>query len=398
MNALTRLKLLFGQLYRKTNAYITDPENMLINWSDFEKGRLLLFFGILSQIEQVKWYLINFYSADTQQWLNNDYFQLRIALLLLCFIVYSFCFWCCFKFKFNQKFQTFISYFSPSFFGITMIYGGYTIGIYSPATMAGFISIVLVGLVFYSRKIIYGIAIPIIISTLLICYLTYTNQIRYAPLFSDLLNNSEIYQNPFWIKSMVQLYVPILLVSILFFEILLTQWRNRERQFENSSKLDALTNVYNRRQINHVIQQYQKQQHNYAVVLLDLDHFKHINDAHGHLVGDEVLKQVAMRLQFAIRVGDTVGRFGGEEFILILDNCPEVQAVEIAERCREAIEKEPIMLEDGTQLFVTASFGVAMANPQISELAITECADQALYAAKENGRNQVCCYPGVQHA
>ena len=392
MNALTRLKSLFGRLYRQIKAYITDPDNILINWSDFKKGRLILFFGILSQIEQVKWYLINFYSVETQQWLNPDYFHIRMSLLIFCFSVNCAAFWCCFKFKHNLKFQSFISYFAPSFFGATMIYGGYTIGIYSPATMAGFISIVLVGLVFYSRKIIYGIAIPITLMTLITCYFTYTEQILYAPLFSDALNSSKVYQNPFWIKSMVQLYIPILLVSILFFEILLTQWRIREKQYETSSKLDALTNVYNRRKINDVIQQYNQQQHDYAVVLLDLDHFKLINDHYGHVVGDEVLKQVAMRLEFTIRIGDTVGRFGGEEFILILDNCDEHQAVDIAERCRQAIEKEPILLEDGQRLSVTASFGVAVSSPQISEHVLTQYADQALYVAKENGRNQVCCY------
>ena len=83
-----------------------------------------------------------------------------------------------------------------------MIYAGYTIGIYSPATIAGFVNIVLIGLVFYSRKIIYSIAIPALIFTIIISYLTFNGVIRYAPLFSDALTNGEFYHNEFWIGSM----------------------------------------------------------------------------------------------------------------------------------------------------------------------------------------------------
>jgi diguanylate cyclase (GGDEF)-like protein len=393
MNKLRKIQNLCKRLSRSGKAYLTDSQNMLINWSDFKKGRLILFFGILSQIEVARWYLFSYYSDEKIKWLNPDYFDLRVGLLGLVSIIYIFLFWCCFKFKQNSNFQKFIAYFSPSFFGITMIYSGYTIGIYSPATMAGFISIVLVGLVFYSRKIIYGIAVPITIYTLLTCYLTHIDKIRYAPVFSEALNNSVVYQNDFWVKTMVQLYVPILIVSVLFFEVLLTQWRSREKQFEMSSKFDALTNVYNRRQINDVLTNFQFDQSAYAIILLDLDHFKNINDQYGHTAGDEVLKQVASRLEYHVRIGDTVGRYGGEEFILILDGCSQEQAIDIAERCRKAIAQQPIVLNDGTTLNVTASFGVAMSDESQYQDSVLQYADQALYMAKENGRNQVLSYP-----
>ena len=380
------------RLYRMANTYILDPQNMLINWSDFKKGRLILFFGILSQLEVARWLIVAFYTPEKAQWLNPDYFELRVTQLLVTSVIYLVLFWSCFKFQHIAKFQTFIAYFAPSFFGMTMIYSGYSIGIYSPATMAGFISIVLVGLVFYSRKIIYGIAIPITIYTLLTCYLTHIDRIRYAPMFSDELNKSIVYQNDFWVMSMVQLYVPILLMSVLFFEILLTQWRSREKQFETSSKFDALTNVYNRRQINEVLSHFQQDRADYAVILLDLDHFKQINDQYGHAAGDEVLKQVATRLEYHVRIGDTVGRYGGEEFILILDNLSRDQAVDIAERCRNAIAQQPIVLDDGTSLNVTASFGIALSHELSDQDVITHCADHALYIAKESGRNQVQLY------
>lgn len=274
-----------------------------------------------------------------------------------------------------------------------MIYSGYTIGVYSPATMAGFISIVLVGLVFYSRKIIYSIAIPILFFTVITCYLTSNGSIRYAPVFSKELNDSIIYQNNFWLISMAELYLPIMIVCILFFEILLTQWRNREKHFEIGSKMDALTNLFNRRHITDVLTGLEKaKEKKYAVILLDLDHFKAINDQYGHESGDIVLKRVANVLKRNTRENDIVGRFGGEEFIFILNFNDLDEVLEVAERCRFQIENEIIVLNTMTEIKITASFGVALSKYGLGKEDVIRQADQALYLAKEKGRNLVEVY------
>lgn len=371
-------------------SFLFDPDNMLIHWSDFGKAKLILFFGVMSQIDAIKWYLFSHYSDNFRQWMDQSFFQQRIISVTIVLLIFTVLFIACFNFDKNTKFRAFVSYFSPAFFGMVMIYNGYTIGIYSPATMAGFISIVLVGLVFYSRKILYSIAIPILIFTIVTCYLTSNDLIRYAPVFSEELNNSIVYHNPFWVGSMLQLYMPILIVSILFFEILLTQWRNREKYFEIGSKIDGLTNLFNRRYVTEVLAQLEKKvDAEYAVILMDLDHFKTINDQYGHEVGDQVLVQIAEILTANVRAFDTVGRFGGEEFILILNHHNLEKVYEIAERCRKQIEEEEIQLKDGTSLCITASFGIALSKGAIGQDCIIREADQALYLAKAQGRNQV---------
>ena len=112
---------------------------------------------------------------------------------------------------------------------------------------------------------------------------------------------------------------PILITCLILFEILLSQWRHRERLIQHLSQIDPLTNTFNRRRISQSLEYFHQQDpHNpYAVVLLDLDHFKNINDQFGHHTGDTVLIAVSQKLGLHLRESDVVGRFGGEEFILI---------------------------------------------------------------------------------
>lgn len=378
--------------YKLIGAALHDPNNMLINWSDYNKGRLVLFFGILSQTIFTLWYLLSIFVFDYSAWLNLEYFQPLILMMASFLSVFIILFILSFYLKKHHYFKSFLAFFSPGFFGVTMILVGYNLGIYSPTTMAGFVSLVLLGLVLYRRIIMYSIVIPITAFVVITCYLTSIGKLRYAPIFSDALNNSVVYQNKFWLMTMLELFIPILMVTVILFEILLGQWRIREKQFETSSKYDALTNVYNRRQINEVLTKFHKNDEKYAVALLDIDHFKVINDQYGHDVGDLVLKEVAAVLSDHIRLEDPVGRYGGEEFILLFKNNNVEQALEVAERCRNAIEKHFFILPDGMRIQVTASFGVAIACEQNDQKNLTNLADQALYIAKAQGRNRVCQY------
>lgn len=390
------MKLFKSYLIRLKNyvsSFLKEPDNMLIYWSDYSKGKLIAFFGMMSQYAAIKWYLVSYFSEENNRWINPDFFIPRLISVSICFVIFAVVFGLCFVIGQNEKFKLFVSYFSPAFFGITMIYSGYTIGVYSPATMAGFISIVLVGLVFYSRKIIYSIAIPILFFTVITCYLTSNGSIRYAPVFSKELNDSIVYQNNFWLISMAELYLPIMIICILFFEILLTQWRNREKHFEIGSKMDALTNLFNRRHITDVLTVIEKtKEKKYAVILMDLDHFKAINDQYGHESGDVVLKRVAKVLKRNTRETDVVGRFGGEEFIFILNFNDLDEVVEVAERCRFQIEDEIIILKDMTEIKITASFGISLSTYGVGKEDVIRQADQALYLAKEKGRNLVEVY------
>ncbi len=125
------------------------------------------------------------------------------------------------------------------------------------------------------------------------------------------------------------------------------------------------------------------------LILLDIDHFKRINDSYGHVAGDEVLKETARRLQAALRPTDVVARFGGEEFAILLADSTAAPG-QVAERLRNALLAAPFALETGAALDVTASFGVAAMAPAAGSWSdLVEAADQALYEAKAAGRNRV---------
>jgi diguanylate cyclase (GGDEF)-like protein len=124
--------------------------------------------------------------------------------------------------------------------------------------------------------------------------------------------------------------------------------------------------------------------------MADIDHFKRINDTHGHLTGDEVLCEVARRMQKSLRRYDTIGRFGGEEFLLILPECSLEEGVKLAERICRLVCSEPVKAKN-KPIDVSISLGVAVANrlaPADLE-ALLGLADAALYRAKEAGRNRV---------
>jgi diguanylate cyclase (GGDEF)-like protein len=130
-----------------------------------------------------------------------------------------------------------------------------------------------------------------------------------------------------------------------------------------------------------------------GLVLLDIDHFKNVNDAHGHQVGDAVLREVTRRVRRSLRPYDHLGRYGGEEFLLVLPGCERRQAVGVAERVREWIAHNPITVE-GVPVSVTASLGVASSGPETPAdrrraAVLLRAADAALYRAKAAGRDRV---------
>jgi diguanylate cyclase (GGDEF)-like protein len=130
-----------------------------------------------------------------------------------------------------------------------------------------------------------------------------------------------------------------------------------------------------------------------SVMLVDLDHFKSVNDTFGHLAGDEVLREAARRLQEAVRNYDILSRYGGEEFLILMPGCDEAAARAQAERLRAAISDGPIAIlaANGAPHQLTASFGVTISSPLTLETpeSLVQVADEALYEAKRRGRNRV---------
>lgn len=157
---------------------------------------------------------------------------------------------------------------------------------------------------------------------------------------------------------------------------------------------DSLTKVFSRRylleRLDEEIERSGKFKYSLSFLMLDIDHFKEYNDRYGHLVGDAILKEVANLIKEGIRQIDLVGRYGGEEFSIILAETGRDQASFIAERIRQAIESRNISVYD-ENLKVTVSIGISVLSDSYKTAStLIDTADKALYQAKEAGRNKVC--------
>lgn len=165
-----------------------------------------------------------------------------------------------------------------------------------------------------------------------------------------------------------------------------------QRELQEKASHDDLTGLLSRRLLmDMALRKFENARRDAAptaLLLLDIDLFKQINDSHGHQCGDEVLREVGRRIQETVRMGDIAGRYGGEEFMIVLPQCETTIAAEIAERLR-AIIAVPMAIKDG-ELNVTASIGVASLTQHTLDLTdwIAQ-ADTALYRAKKAGRNRV---------
>ncbi|HLA33520.1 MAG TPA: diguanylate cyclase [Rhodocyclaceae bacterium] len=178
---------------------------------------------------------------------------------------------------------------------------------------------------------------------------------------------------------------------------LLDQTQDRALDLEELNQRDSLTGIYNRKFFDEQITQgvLSSRRHNWplSMAMIDIDHFKLINDTYGHPGGDMVLRHLAARLQSMLRASDTFCRYGGEEFALILPHVAQHDARSLLDRLRLAIENLVIDLPDGGQVSVTVSVGVAQLQEGQTSGHLVSCADEALYESKHAGRNRVSCYP-----
>ncbi|MCL5796454.1 MAG: GGDEF domain-containing protein, partial [Gammaproteobacteria bacterium] len=166
-------------------------------------------------------------------------------------------------------------------------------------------------------------------------------------------------------------------------------------RLQDLAAMDPLTDIYNRRfGLNRLREEFQRAQRSQlplAVVMIDLDHFKHINDTYGHLMGDRVLIEVSKVVRDALRDEDILVRYGGEEMLMVLPGADLQTGISIADRVRRLIEDVQLNDDKGKRLPITASMGVS-AIPRAfteNELQLIKAADDALYQAKAAGRNRV---------
>lgn len=169
--------------------------------------------------------------------------------------------------------------------------------------------------------------------------------------------------------------------------------RERTREIEILSKTDALTGLWNRgyleENLDKEFARAKRYDNELTILMIDLDHFKHINDNHGHLAGDEVLREAAKRIRKTLRESDFIGRYGGEEIMVILPETGLLNAQVVGEKLRKIIADTSVYFDD-KEIPITASIGISSYHPRHDKAQkIIEAADEALYQSKEGGRNRV---------
>jgi len=184
------------------------------------------------------------------------------------------------------------------------------------------------------------------------------------------------------------------LISVFFVEyVLKTQYLLMK--YEKESTTDFLTGLNNVRQFdaiwNTLISNATVKNERLSLLMIDIDHFKHVNDTFGHPIGDSILVELGQILKEASRSFDVVSRNGGEEFSVILPDCPNHQAIEIAERIRREVEIHNFQVSHKESIHITVSIGVATYPETVNDTdQIVDIADECLYKAKRTGRNKVC--------
>jgi diguanylate cyclase len=218
----------------------------------------------------------------------------------------------------------------------------------------------------------------------------------FCPFMINLNNN---------IDDVLHVYPLLFVISMVggFLLYIITESINTSNELllrlERTSYTDHLTNLSNRRQLEFSLEeqlpQARERHEHLSVLMLDIDHFKEVNDTYGHAAGDAVLRQLGQILIDKCRSNDIVTRSGGEEFTVLLPNCAFWQALRIANQILNGVNQYEFVLADKPILKVTVSIGVTTfpdTGEDISGAALLEQADKALYEAKNTGRNRICSY------
>jgi diguanylate cyclase (GGDEF)-like protein len=289
---------------------------------------------------------------------------------------------------------TWLGHLTVQLYALPNLYAAYLLGPVTSPFLVVLLGSGLLGLLIFPPRIAWTAVVTVSLGLVVPEVARLQGAIPYAPLLY-----SSPHDDPnvtlFWSGLMWFIVASVSVLLMTLFHLLVQDLRAREAALSAMTRTDALTGLYNRRHFMEHLTREHGRSARYgrplSCLMIDLDHFKRINDEHGHAVGDIVLKETSRRLSLALRATDMIARLGGEEFGALLPDTDIDGAQNVAERCRELVGATPVVIDGRPHVSVTASFGVAVFDttsmPGPEDL--LRAADTALYSSKGRGRNRV---------
>lgn len=374
------------------------PENWrdvlidIINWNAVDRGLLPLALGFPLFLQVLAWYAYVLRRPDRDQLINvavGQQAESVIWLMLGGVVMLGAIGWAIRK---RQPDAAWFQYLTTMFYALSMLYLSWTVGTMTFMSGVVMLGAPVAGFILLERG-------PVLLAFLtglgVSFYLSVQGAAGHLPYAPLVVPPATPQAAMFWTLSTYFLSLIPIVVLILLADRALSSWRQREAGIHAISRTDALTGIHNRRSILELLDKEIARTRRHgpplSVVILDLDHFKAINDTRGHPTGDRVLQHTAAVLQRTIRQCDAVGRYGGEEFLILLPDTTLEGARALADRCRERLAAEVIPDDHGQPFNISGSFGLAC-NELCLDLpssVLIKAADEALYRAKHGGRNRV---------
>ncbi len=370
---------------------ILDRVGRLLESSAVEKSMIFPYY-ILFVMSQYLLLDIHFLIRPSS-YINNATLEIVIPLKLLSIVTVSVILSLRKKLDASALAQEIVPYIFSSSYLIGLMIGGYVIGHLSLVSGIVIAAAPLLSIILFKDRVTFLVLALVGTGFTVTCSLNIAGILPYAPYFSfDAVQDS--HAKLFYLYCLLYLGMPHFLAFIAVTFLIVKYWKSREENYRKLSITDNLTQIPNRRGISEYLTQ-EKLRHRLSepisIILADIDLFKKVNDTYGHLAGDKVLCQIGETIKISLREEDKVGRYGGEEFLIILPNTNLESARYVAERCRLNIESDPILIQTKESIWVTASFGVYCSTEENEDiLEMIDGADTQLYRAKENGRNCVC--------
>lgn len=364
----------------------------IINWNAVDRGLLPLALGLPLFVQVLFWYQYVLGRPDRDQLINLAFAGRAMSVIWLLIGVSLMLLAIGWAIRKRHPDAAWFQYVTTLFYALSMTYLSWTVGTMTFMTGVVMLGAPVAGFILLERAPVLLAFLTAFGCSVALSLASARGLVPYAPL---VVPPATPEATLFWTLSTYFLALIPIIVLIVLADRALSSWRQREAGIHAISRTDALTGIHNRRSILELLDREIARTRRHgpplSVLLLDLDHFKAINDTRGHPTGDRVLQHTAAVLQKTIRQCDAVGRFGGEEFLLLLPDTTLEGAKALAERCRERLAGEIIADDQGQPFNISGSFGLAC-NEHCYELAagvLIKAADEALYRAKHGGRNRV---------